>query len=74
MALLQQLAVAARTPANGKSSGRGPKGPADGLVVRDERTGASYLKVALPAPEVLDGALKAIGTLLESLRGGASGK
>jgi hypothetical protein len=38
------------------------------LVQRDEQTGETYLKLPVPSPEVLDQALKAVGTLLESLR------
>jgi hypothetical protein len=37
-------------------------------VVRDERTGETYLKVPVPSSEALEQALKAVGTLLESLR------
>ncbi len=67
MALVQQLAAA-----SGKGGAGGP-GTAAGalgrsLVMRDERTGETFLKVPVPKPEVLDQALKAFGTLLESLR------
>jgi hypothetical protein len=37
-------------------------------VVHDERTGERYLKLPVPPPDVLDQALRAVGTLLESLR------
>jgi superfamily II DNA or RNA helicase len=63
MALLQQLAGAAR---NGKVGAAQSGGGA--AVVRDERTGESYLRVPLPKPEVLENALKAVGALLEGLR------
>ncbi len=64
MALLQQLAGAS---GNGTGNGQGTK--AGSAVVRDERTGETYLKVPLPQPEVLEGVLKSVGALLESLRG-----
>jgi hypothetical protein len=38
------------------------------LVYRDERTGETYLKLPVPAPEVLDQALQAMSALLEGLR------
>jgi hypothetical protein len=65
MALLQQF-VGARTG----SPGAAPSGPAapKSLVTRDEQTGQTYLKVPLPAPEVLDQALQAVGALLQNLR------
>lgn len=58
MALLQQFAA---KPAAG--------GGLASLVNRDERTGETYLKVPVAKPEVLDQALKAFETLLQSLRG-----
>ncbi len=65
MALLQQVVGAAR-------SGAGqPAGPGDAvraLVRRDEQTGETYLKLPVPPPEVLDQALRAVGTLLQGLR------
>jgi hypothetical protein len=62
MALLQQLAGAARPGANGAG------GPGLSLVRRDEQTGETYLRLPMPRPEVLDQALQAFGALLESLR------
>ena len=60
MALLQQFAG---------GSGNGPAaGTASSLVRRDERTGEAYLKVPMPKPEVLDQALQAVQTLLQSMR------
>jgi hypothetical protein len=64
MALLQKFV-------GGKAGGTAPAGeskPAASLVTRDERTGETYLKVPVPAPEVLDQALQAVGALLQSLR------
>jgi superfamily II DNA or RNA helicase len=66
MALLQQLAAPAGGP-----GGSGPAAGAPGVkaqVVHDERTGERYLKLPVPPPDVLDQALRAVGTLLESLR------
>jgi superfamily II DNA or RNA helicase len=65
MALLQQLAGAA---GGGAGKGGAAQPGAGAAVVRDERTGESYLKVPLPQPEVLENALKAVGALLEGLR------
>jgi hypothetical protein len=66
MALLQNF-VGGSKPAGAAPAGGGK--PALGsLVTRDERTGETYLKVPVPAPEVLDQALQAVGALLQSLR------
>jgi hypothetical protein len=65
MALLQQFTAA--RPAAPASPGSAPAVPSS-LVQRDERTGETYLKVPLPAPEVLDQALQAVGALLQNLR------
>jgi hypothetical protein len=54
MALLQQMAA----PRNGSSS----------LLRRDEQTGETYLRLPAPPPEVLEQALRAVGSLLEGLR------
>ena len=66
MALLQQMAGASRSP--GATGQPAAGGLGRSLVMRDERTGETYLKVPVPKPEVLDQALKAVGALLESLR------
>ncbi|HVS36240.1 MAG TPA: DEAD/DEAH box helicase [Gemmataceae bacterium] len=60
MALLQQFAQTARPNAGG--------GLVGSLVQRDERTGESYLRIPAPKPEVLDQALQAFQTLLQTLR------
>lgn len=67
MALLQQFAGAAQAPAGGSAP------PTNGAassprVVRDERTGETYLKVPMPQPEVLEQALQAVNALLQSFR------
>jgi superfamily II DNA/RNA helicase len=71
MALLSQVTGAAR---NGSSGGpattASPGGMVQSLVKRDEKTGETYLKLPVPAPEVLDQALRAVGALLEGLRKG----
>jgi hypothetical protein len=69
MALLQQF-----THNVGKSSsgpGEAVTRPGDAipkLVHRDERTGETYLKLPMPAPEVLEQALRAVNGFLESFR------
>jgi hypothetical protein len=70
MALLQQVTGAAR---NGSAGSPRPEagqaaGAIQSLVKRDDKTGETYLKLPVPAPEVLDQALRAVGALLESLR------
>jgi superfamily II DNA/RNA helicase len=65
MALLQQLAGAG---GNGSTQTAGTTQPAAPRVMRDEQTGETYLKVPVPAPELLEQALQAVGSLLESLR------
>jgi hypothetical protein len=67
MTLLQQVASAA---GNGSGKGRRPSS-SDGtgtMVRRDERTGETYLRLPVPKFEVLEQALQAVATLLESLR------
>ncbi len=65
MALLQNFAGS--KPASAAPPGGGK--PALGsLLARDERTGETYLKLPVPAPEVLDQALQAVGALIQSLR------
>jgi superfamily II DNA or RNA helicase len=54
MALLQQVSAK-------------PRGAAS-LLRRDEKTGETYLHLPAPPPEVLEQALRAVGTLLEGLR------
>jgi hypothetical protein len=65
LSLLEQLAAAARTPAAeaGATTGRGLS-----LVQRDARTGEPYLRIPMPAPDVLDRALGSIAALLDQFR------
>jgi hypothetical protein len=51
-----------------RPAGGEPGAAIQSLVKRDEQTGETYLKLPVPAPEVLDQALRAVGALLQSLR------
>ena len=62
-ALLRQVTA----PAAGNGSGGG--GGVGGLVRRDEQTGETYLRLPVPSEAVVTDALKAIGRLIEGLRG-----
>ena len=69
LAFLQQLGAAAQGSAGGQKPGKlagSESGPVQ--VVRDEKTGQAHVKIALPEPEVIDQALKAIGQWVQSLR------
>jgi superfamily II DNA or RNA helicase len=69
MALLQQFTGASRAAASpARDQGTGVGGLVQSLVRRDEQTGETYLKLPVPPPQVLDQALRAVGSLLESLR------
>jgi hypothetical protein len=69
MALLQQFASAAQAGVGSPpADGARPAGPAAALVKRDERTGETYLKLPVPSPEIIDQALRVVGSLLEGLR------
>ena len=59
MALLQQMSP----PKNGEL-----KSTVKPLVQRDAKTGESFLRLPVPAPDVVEQALKALGSLLEGLR------
>jgi hypothetical protein len=66
MALLQQVSSAARggsTPGSAAAAAGIPS-----LIKRDERTGETYVKLPVPSAHMLDQALKAVSTLLESFR------
>lgn len=64
LALLQQATGAA---SNGPSKPAAKAGVSS-FVRRDEKTGEAYLRLPVPEPAVLEQALKAVGSLLESLR------
>ena len=69
MTLLQQFAGAGRPGAtDGTADGTRPAAAAGPTVVRDERTGASYLKIPVPQKEVLEKVLQTVGTLIKSLQ------
>ena len=71
MAVLQQFGGS--QAASGGKAGT-PSLPAIGsLLSRDPDTGEPFLKLPVPKPEVVDQALRAFGTLLESLRRGRAG-
>jgi superfamily II DNA or RNA helicase len=64
LALVQQFA--AGRPAT-QSDGKG-RSPVASLVHHDERTGEKYLKLPVPPQDILEQALKAVGSLLASLK------
>jgi superfamily II DNA/RNA helicase len=66
LAILQQVANASRSTSAGGTTQAA--GGASSLVHRDERTGETYLRLPVPSPEVLDQALNAFGTLLQSFQ------
>ncbi|HMC65159.1 MAG TPA: DEAD/DEAH box helicase, partial [Gemmataceae bacterium] len=69
VAFLQQLATSSRgAPAAGVTNGNGAKSAGLSLVRRDEQTGEPYLRLPVPSPEILEQALNAFSTLLQSLR------
>ena len=65
LSLLEQLAEAARTPTAeaGATTRSGLS-----LVHRDAQTGGRYLRIPMPAPDVLDRALGSIAALLDQFR------
>ncbi|MEO5862582.1 MAG: hypothetical protein ABIW48_05225, partial [Burkholderiales bacterium] len=65
--LLQQLA-AASSDAGDTGTAAAPSDKGQSFIRRDLSTGESYLRIAMPAPEVLDQALRMLPTLLDSLR------
>ena len=66
-ALLQHLA-AASSAANGAGTAAAASQKDQSFIRRDASTGESYLRIPMPTPEVLDQALRALSTLLDSLR------
>jgi hypothetical protein len=61
MALIQKMTADARNNGGGTA--------AASFIHRDDRTGETYLRLPVPPPDVLDHALRAVGTLLAGLRG-----
>lgn len=78
MTFIQQFAAATagNTGAAGNSGNTGQGSPtgntaatwARNLVRRDEATGETYLHLPSPPPEIIDQALRAVGSFLENLR------
>jgi superfamily II DNA or RNA helicase len=66
LTLLEQFAAAARVGTGGRTSS---SSPLSSLIAQDERTGQSYVRLPVPSPELLDRALQAVSTLLQSGRG-----
>jgi superfamily II DNA/RNA helicase len=66
-ALLQHLAAASSADGGpGKAAAASRKDQS--FIGRDAATGESYLRIPMPAPEVLDQALRTLSSLLDSLR------
>lgn len=61
--LFEQLAGGSSTPESDGSTDTGKP-----RIIKDQHSGNTYLQMRIPEPEVLNGAFKAIGKLLESLR------
>jgi superfamily II DNA/RNA helicase len=69
MALWQQLSSAAQPVSpGGQGQAAQPASVLQSLMKQDEQTGETYLKLPVPSPEVVEQALRAVGTLLEGLR------
>jgi hypothetical protein len=66
-ALLQQLAAASGDP-GGLGAAAAASSTGQSFIRRDASTGESYLRIPMPATEVLDQALRTLSTLLDSLR------
>jgi superfamily II DNA or RNA helicase len=61
-------AAQAQEQSGGRADGAGAAGARLFESVRDERTGERYLKIRMPAPDVVDRVAQSLGALLESLR------
>ena len=61
LTLLEQLAVASRTPPDERPAGLS-------VVQRDPQTGQDYLRIPVPSADVLDRALQAIGAVLDRFK------
>ena len=66
-ALLQHLAAASSDP-RGVGTAAAASDKDQSFIRRDASTGESYLRIPMPAPEVLDQALRTLSILLDSLR------
>jgi superfamily II DNA/RNA helicase len=61
LAWIEQLAAGSTASNDGRAAGLR-------IVHRDPQTGEDYVRIPVPSPDVLDGALRTIGTLLERFR------
>jgi len=68
LAILEQLAAAARPGGAPAESAAAPPSGGLSLVHRDPQTGETFLRLPMPSPEVLDRALGAISTVLAQFR------
>jgi superfamily II DNA or RNA helicase len=66
--LVEQLLMAARAQDGGQSSEGDGARPRPFETVRDERTGDRYIKIRIPAPNVVDRVAQSLQALLESLQ------
>ena len=61
LAWLEQLATVSAASSDGRAGGLR-------FVHRDPQTGEDYVRIPVPSPDVLDGAIRTIGRLLDRLR------
>jgi hypothetical protein len=66
MAVLQQVTSVAREESAQRRGAARPGDVITSLIQRDDRTGETYLKLPMPAPDVLEQALKLLGSWLSS--------
>src|SRR5438034_984873 len=66
--LVEQFLTAARVRDGGRASGRHRAGARVFEPVRDERTGDRYLKIRMPAPDVVDRVAQSLRALLENFK------
>jgi SNF2 family DNA or RNA helicase len=66
--LVEQFLTAAQAQEGGRASEGNGAGARPFETVRDERTGERYLKIRMPAPDVVDRVAQSLRTLLESLQ------
>jgi hypothetical protein len=65
--LVEQFLTAAQAQEDGRTSEGKGAGARPFETVRDERTGERYLKIRMPAPDVVDRVAQSLRTLLASL-------